>query len=379
VKGTAVTLSGGRSSSPARSRSFEDAIETEVVAVPVLSLRSGDSPRLNGQDKAHIARLIETEATLPPILVDRRTMRVIDGMHRLMAASIQGRATIDVVFFDGDQLDVFLLAVRENIRHGLPLSQADRRAATERIVASHPHVSDRTIAQLAGMATKTVATIRRRSSGMLPQSNTRVGKDGRVRPLDSWEGRQRAAELLTGQPGASLRDVALAAGIAPSTVLDVRKRLDRGEPPTPGKPSSRVADDGAEADQDAPQPNPPRSRPLKLSRAAQDPAGTVQKLLRDPSLRSNEHGKVMLRLLNVNAAGAEQLHGAAATLPPHCVAVVVDLARQYAKMWQDFAGELDDRARIIDPSAALTPPRAAVAREIPPSNQLIPCGDHHHQ
>ena len=31
----------------------------------------------------------------------------------------------------------------------------------------------------------------------------------------------------------------------------------------------------------------------------------------------------------------------------------VQLARQYAKMWQDFARELDGRARIIDPSAAI--------------------------
>src|SRR5579863_10113036 len=112
-----------------------------VVAVPVLSLRPADSPRLNGEDKAHIARLTETETPLPPILVDRRTMRVIDGMHRLMAASLQGRETIDVVFFDGCETDVFLRAVQENIAHGLPLSQADRRAAAQRIVNSHPHMS----------------------------------------------------------------------------------------------------------------------------------------------------------------------------------------------------------------------------------------------
>jgi hypothetical protein len=64
---------------------------TPVVAVPVLSLRPADSPRLNGEDKAHIARLAEMDTPLPPILVDRRTMRVIDGMHRLMAASLLGR------------------------------------------------------------------------------------------------------------------------------------------------------------------------------------------------------------------------------------------------------------------------------------------------
>jgi hypothetical protein len=86
-----------------------------MVAVPVLSLRPADSPRLNGEDKAHIARLAQTETPLPPILVDRRTMRVIDGMHRLMAASVQGRETIDVIFFDGSESDVFLRAVQERI------------------------------------------------------------------------------------------------------------------------------------------------------------------------------------------------------------------------------------------------------------------------
>lgn len=155
-------------------------------------------------------------------------MHVIDGMHRLMAASLAGRETIDVIFFDGSQADMFLRAVRENVTHGLPLSQADRRAAAERIIASHPHLSDRGIGQIAGLAPKTVAAVRKRSTDGMPQSNARVGRDGKVRPLDSAEGRRRAAELLTERPGASLRDVARAAGISPATVLDVRKRLERG-------------------------------------------------------------------------------------------------------------------------------------------------------
>ncbi len=78
----------------------------------------------------------------------------------------------------------------------------------------------------------------------------------------------------------------------------------------------------------------------------------VEKLLRDPSLRNNERGKGMLRLLHVNAVGAGQLPDVAEALPPHCVGTVVQLARQYAKMWQEFARELDGRARIIDPTAA---------------------------
>ncbi len=290
------------------------------------------------------------ETTLPPILVDRRTMRVIDGMHRLMAVSLQGRETIDVIFFDGSETDVFLRAVEENVTHGLPLSQADRRAAAERIIASHPHMSDRGIGQVAGLAAKTVAAVRRRSTDGVPQSNARVGRDGKVRPLDSAQGRKRAADLLTRQPGASLRDVARAAGISPATVLDVRKRLQRGEPPVPQKADAArnaVASGGALCRTPG-----SGSRPASRSTAPPDPAAMVERLLRDPSLRSNEQGKGMLRLLHINAVGADQLQDVAVAVPPHCVAIVAQLARQYALMWQDFARDLDGRARIIDPSAA---------------------------
>jgi ParB-like chromosome segregation protein Spo0J len=325
-----------------------------VVAVPVLSLRPADSPRLNGEDKAHIARLVETETPLPPILVDRRTLRVIDGMHRLMAASLQGRETIDVVFFEGSDSDVFLRAVQENIAHGLPLSQADRRAAAERIVASHPHLSDRAIGHSVGLAAKTVAAVRKSSSEELPHSSARIGRDGRLRPLDGGIGRRRAAELLAQQPEASLRDVARAAGISPATVLDVRKRLARGESPVPERPAAPgVADgDAGTPPDDAGDTSAPLIRLSSRAPEPEDPSTVVEKLLRDPSLRNNERGKGMLRLLHVNAAGVDQLPDVAATVPPHCVGIVVQLARQYARMWQDFALELDGRARIIDPSAA---------------------------
>jgi transposase-like protein len=330
-------------------------VATEVVTVPVLSLRPADSPRLNGEDKAHIARLAETETPLPPILVSKSTMRVIDGMHRLLAASLQGRETIEVIFLDGTEADIFLRGVQENIAHGLPLSQGDRRAAAERIIASHPHMSDRAIGHSVGLAAKTVAAIRKRSGDEVPQANARVGRDGRVRPLNSGEGRRRAAELLAQQPGASLRDVARAAGISPATVLDVRKRLERGEPAVPDRRSAasvigaEASAEGGESSAPAVRPGPAAARPA----AFRDPASTVEKLVRDPSLRGSERGKAMLRLLHVNAVAAEQLQNSAAGVPPHCVAIVVQLACQYAKMWQDFARELDGRARIIDPLAAI--------------------------
>jgi ParB-like chromosome segregation protein Spo0J len=324
---------------------------TEVVTVPVLSLRPADSPRLNGEDRGHILRLAEMDTSLPPILVDKRTMRVIDGMHRLMAASLQGRDTIDVVFFDGSEADIFLRAVQENVTHGLPLSQADRRAAAERIISTHPRMSDRAISQVAGLAAKTIATIRKRSADAAPPFNARVGIDGKVRPLDAAEGRRRAEELLTQQPDASLRDVARHAGISPATVLDVRKRLERGELAATEKPkvSKSIVAFGEGAKDATPAPHSGPRPAFRSSSASQGPAATVEKLLRDPSLRSNERGMGMLRLLHVNAVSAEHLPEVAAAVPPHCVQIVVRLARQYAKMWDDFAIEMDGQARIIDP------------------------------
>ena len=199
-----------------------------VAEVPIPSLRPGSSPRLNGIDKAHVTRLAEAEAQYPPILVDKRTMQVIDGMHRLLAASKRGCETINVVFFEGSDADAFLRAVSENVTHGLPLSQADRRAAAERITSSHPYMSDRAIGRSAGLAAPTVAGIRRRALKDEPASGTRVGMDGRVRPLDSGRGRRCAAELLGQKPEASLRDVARTAGISPATPGGHRRPAGQG-------------------------------------------------------------------------------------------------------------------------------------------------------
>jgi ParB-like chromosome segregation protein Spo0J len=336
----------------------------EVVAIPILSLQPGESPRLNGEDKAHIARLAGTDAPLPPILVDRRTMRVIDGMHRLMAASLQGRETIDATFFDGGEADAFLQAVRENVTHGLPLSLADRKAAAERIITSHPHMSDRALAGSVGLSAKTIAAIRKRAIAEMSRSNARVGKDGKVRPLDSREGRRRAAEILGRHPQASLRDAARAAGISPATARDVRKRITGDQSLISGESSveedyaaSPLAADSSStyarglagsSVTDLADPQPSVS-PVPL---APNPSALVQRLMRDPSLRSNEQCKAILRMLHINAIGADQLPTAALAIPPHSLEIVVQLARQYADMWRDLAGDLDRRAQIIDPLRA---------------------------
>ncbi|HET9898235.1 MAG TPA: streptomycin biosynthesis regulator [Streptosporangiaceae bacterium] len=306
---------------------------SEILLVPLMLLRPGDSPRLTGEDKEHVARLSQTDTPLPPILVDRQSMRVIDGMHRLLAASRRGDEFIEIEFFEGTAADAFLQAVAANVKHGLPLTQAERRAAAVRIVSTHPHLSDRAIADLAGLSAGTVAKIRRCANAQGQQLHGRVGKDGRIRPVSPADGRRRAAELLTDKPGASLREVAKNAGVSPNTVRDVRKRLEREEDPATDR-DSRPGRGG------------------RMTKRAARPARPVatallEKLMRDPSVRHNERGRGLLRLLQHNATGAEVTVGVTTTLPSHCVALVAQLARLNAQMWLDFAQELERRARTL--------------------------------
>ncbi|MBB4926190.1 helix-turn-helix domain-containing protein [Kitasatospora kifunensis] len=322
----------------------------------IRSLLPGESPRSEGRDQEHIARLAELEGPLPPILVDRRSMRVIDGMHRLLAAVTKGQQTIEVEFFEGSSEDAFLTAVEANVRHGLPLSHADRRAAAERIVTSHPHLSDRAIARTAGLGAKAVAAIRRRVTEDGAQLQARVGRDGKVRPLNSVEGRLRAAELIAERPDASLREVARLAGISPATVSDVRRRLESGELPTAAQQAEQQAEQQIERQVDGqvdrevvvPVHRGGRRSARRMRLVPSDPTVVLEKLVRDPSLRHKEEGRQLLRLLQQNAIRTREWSELTAAVPAHCGALVVDLARQCAETWMEFAQELDERVRTAD-------------------------------
>jgi ParB-like chromosome segregation protein Spo0J len=326
----------------------ENVSTKDISTVPIAFLLPGESPRSEGMQMDHVARLAEVAEPLPPILVDRRTMQVIDGRHRLLAAVLRGRVTVDVTFFDGSAEDIFLLAVEANARHGLPLSVADRRSAVTRIIASHPQMSDRSIARASGLAAKTVAGIRARSTAGSPQLDTRIGRDGKVRRLNREAGRLRAAELLIEKPEASLREVARYAGVSPGTVLDVRRRLEAGEPPaaprssaTAGPLSAIDAPAGApNADGTAGRATDGRGRP-----AAVDPVSVLEKLSRDPSLRQKEQGRRLLRLLQLNAIGTDVWSELTEVVPAHCGGFVVDLAKRLAETWLEFAKELEKRAK----------------------------------
>lgn len=304
-----------------------------ATTVSVDALRPADSPRQSGVDTDHVAALAQVSGELPPILVHRDTMRVIDGMHRLHAAILQGRDTIRVQFFDGTEQAAFVVAVRANTAHGLPLTLADRRAAAARLLRHHPDWSDRAIAEIAGLAHKTVSAIRR-SSGEHPQPDTRRGRDGRLRPANAAERRIQARRLILERPDASLREIARAVGMSPTTVLAVRDGV--------------ASETAALPPIATPVQTEQRSAPAGSGRAGADRADRLKSLwkalVQDPELRFTDTGRALLRMLQVQAViDPGTWDRLVFAVPPRHAGTVADLAAQCARMWEEFADEMRRR------------------------------------
>ena len=119
------------------------------------------SPRDIRVDEDHVLALAEVLDRLPPVVVDERTMKVIDGVHRVEASRRMGRTEIRALLFSGSETDALVVAVQANVRHGKPLSRSERQAAAGTLLRRCPDRSDRWVAEVCGLSHSTVARIRR--------------------------------------------------------------------------------------------------------------------------------------------------------------------------------------------------------------------------
>jgi len=289
-------------------------------------------------DEGHVRALAEINGDLPPITVDRATLRVVDGMHRLQAAKLRGTETIAVQYFDGDEPSAFVLSVKLNSAHGLPLTLAERKNAALRITVYHPEWSDRAIAAIVGLSDKTVGAIRRKAGSSIPQLAGRIGRNNEYHPLNPKEGRLRASELFVENPTASTREVAKLAGISATTAKDVRNRLLLGQDPVP--PRQRL-DTPTAVD-----PSPLRRR-YPIQQRIPDRRRAIDRLKLDPSLRYSESGRSLLRSLDITVNNEDHLNTMADNLPGHCADIVVELAQACSEVWRRFAVAVKQRMDVV--------------------------------
>lgn len=323
--------------------------------VPVNSLSPAFHLRQGGTDVSHVRLLADAASSvkLPSILVQKSSSRIIDGMHRVEVAKLRGEWSISARLVDCTDEEALVLAIKSNTLHGLPLSRADRISSAKRILASHPDWSDRAVAGIAGLSTKTIASLRNTVIGDSQLHLKRLGRDGKRRPVVAGEGRQRAAEYINAHPDAALREVARESGVSLGTAHDVRERIRSGSlhvveerespadraPDTPA--TSAAADRAVGAPVSAAESLSAGGRPARRGPGDVRPWPAVPaKLTGDPALRYTDGGRAFLRWMAMHSMQADEWREFIDAVPPRWLEEVAQVAAGMSEEWRQFADHL---------------------------------------
>lgn len=317
------------------------------VSVPVDALVPGFHLRTAGTDAAHVRLLADAAGSvqLPPILVQKSGMRIIDGMHRVEVAKLRGECAIRARIVDCSDEKALVLAVKSNTLHGLPLTKADRVSSAKRILGEHPDWSDRKVAGIAGLSGKSVASLRNSSAGDAQFDGKRLGRDGKRRRVDAGEGRLRAAEYVRAHPEASVRQIASETEVSLGTAHAVRQKIRGGMDLQIAEQSPR----GAQAPPATPPAPVAASSPVTSIRATAGTArrlawsAVVGKLAGDPTLKYTDGGRAFLRWMTQHAMHQDEWREFADAIPERWLDEVRQAAAAMSEEWGRFANELGCR------------------------------------
>jgi hypothetical protein len=190
-----------------------------------------------GLHEAHVRYLASVYEELPPVVVQRSSLCIVDGAHRLAAAELLGLDEVKVAYFSGADQEAYIEGLRLNVRQGLPFTLRDRTKAAANLVSLCSTWSDRRIAITCGVAPGTVGRIR--ATVQNEQLPRREGIDGRLRPADPKEARRHISQVLAVMPNAKTHELVAITGSAPATVRSARRgpipiRLTSGQCPDRG-------------------------------------------------------------------------------------------------------------------------------------------------
>ena len=156
----------------------------EWIPIHAIEVRRGLTPRAH-EAPAEVAEAYATAwDALPPITVQRDTLILIDGYHRMLAAPLRISDLIRAVQVDVSEDELADEAVRLNVAHGVRLSAEERQRAVRGMLKRHPDWSNGRIAEWCGASERTVVTVRGKmlASQEIAATKQRLGADGRVQP-----------------------------------------------------------------------------------------------------------------------------------------------------------------------------------------------------
>ena len=146
-------------------------LSPQTIAIADITMDSSLQTR-QALHQATIAAYASIIDDMPPILCvqlpDDGPLVLVDGWHRLAGARAAGRTTIRAIIDVSDMAGARQRAASANARHGLPLTQAEKRKACELYLADNPPGSCRDIAKILGVSHNLVAEVR---SALHPSSS----------------------------------------------------------------------------------------------------------------------------------------------------------------------------------------------------------------
>lgn len=150
--------------------------------------------KVDGSTVRQYAKAMESGAVFPPVIcfeVDGDLI-LTDGFHRVAAYKSRGIEKIQADVRIGSMDDAILAAVRANAHEGLARNNADKEKAVKALLASEKWrgMSDREMSREAAVSPTLVGKLRKASiqlstadSSIGANRETRVGKDGKRRPV----------------------------------------------------------------------------------------------------------------------------------------------------------------------------------------------------
>lgn len=163
----------------------------ERKTIPLADLQIDDNLNVREElDDETVKQYMECFDQLPPVVVfksdDIWGYLLADGFHRFESAKRLGKEKIEAEIRQGGYKDAEEYAALANLRHGKPLTRAERRKAVERMLTLHPERADSWIAEDTGVTHKTIRVYRVELENNLgiPKLDKFIGKDGKERPRE---------------------------------------------------------------------------------------------------------------------------------------------------------------------------------------------------
>ncbi len=164
---------------------------TETLKLSSIRLDGGIQLRAetNEETVASYATDMLAGDVFPPIVVyhDGSHMWLSDGFHRYFAAQQARKDEIEADVRQGTLRDAFLYAAEANRRHGLPLSNKDKRRIAELFLSDPEWTlwSDREIARRSGLSNRFISTMRQELSVNGSQMERKVERNGTIYTLNT--------------------------------------------------------------------------------------------------------------------------------------------------------------------------------------------------